>query len=677
MSGKIQVPELIDNYARSAEGEFLFVDMLRHLRNQGCRAGEDEIYGRAADSEFLFAANRLDEDAFVPRHVFFRGAQFRVTPLEEEVEGGFLVPGHRFMPFASREVFPADARLVLPDGSVARSRTVSVPQEMAMAVLRFYGDFHSLEYLILDYEENAEVLKPPYKNDVGMTVFDFRDYFSESGFQPGDSLMLSVVDWQTGVFSVSRVQASGDFFSVQEWMGSMKLAFEDAMDELGPGADCYEQLSLAFYSAQDDPDCVPLASNPPLSIAAFFNRQEEITVKTVGENALFWEVDEDPETELVLEALSNPPRPGSELDAHFQQQGLSLSETEAEAYMRDALFRGCDKPDEVLARVASGRLLVFPSAGEQDDFHRLWGMLWEDVRKEYSKEGDVCAEARSRFLELNDRCLAVMRHLDRQGIGMEALLENPAFMEFNHLSAMIASMLELFNRPDEFGEVPDNVDAMVGTLGEALDQLIETLKGGGEAQESQVGELAEEDAIYQLKVSLKGAKPPIWRRILIPADMELADLHHAIQASMGWENCHLHQFKKGRTRFQPNPNPDFMGFGGGQDVDSAGIRIGDLLRSEKEKIGYEYDFGDGWEHIILLEKILDPEEGQTYPVCIKGKRACPPEDCGGLWGYYDLLEILGNPKDEGHEGMLEWVGGKIDPEAFELAEANARLKYYF
>jgi len=107
------------------------------------------------------------------------------------------------------------------------------------------------------------------------------------------------------------------------------------------------------------------------------------------------------------------------------------------------------------------------------------------------------------------------------------------------------------------------------------------------------------------------------------------------------------------------------------------VRVGDLLQKEKDKIVYEYDFGDSWEHTVTLEKILDPEEGQVYPVCIKGKRACPPEDCGGIWGYYNLLEILDDPKCDEHQGILDWVGGTIDPEAFDLEVANARVRQRF
>jgi len=658
--------DLVDEFGRAQDAEFPFRELLDYARKQGCKGSEEELYDLAATSEYLFEPlEDTGVDLLVPRRAFFQGAQFRITPLKEELDGGFIVPGHRFFPFVSREVFPPDARLVLPDGSALRTRTVSIPQVQAMACLLFYGSSHSFEYLLLDHEGNAPVLKPPFDGKVKLTAFDLRDFFAESGFRLGDSLMLTVVDWLQGVFSVARAEAATDLVSSQKWVDSMQMALDDAMDELKTTGDCHEQLALAVYNAQNDPNCIPLTKAPPLSFAAYLNQQRDITVKMVGEQGLFWEVDEDPAMDAAMEALANPSEPDSELDAYFQQLGLSISEGEAEAYMRDALYHGCKNPEEVLARVAAGRSLFFASSEEQEEFHDLWSMLWDELRRDYSRKDDICAKARAKFLAINDKCFAAMRQLDERGTGME-IVENPAFMEFGKLTSMISSALVMFNAPEMLGESPDDLGEMTEMLEAAIDDLTGRLASGGAAS-----------SIYQLKVSLKGAKPPIWRRILVSSDMELVDLHHAIQSTMGWYNCHLHQFKLGRTFFQPDPDPEFMGFGGFETEDSAGVRICDLLRSEKEKIDYEYDFGDSWEHVVLLEKITKPEEGQAYPVCIKGKRACPPEDCGGLWGYCNLLEILENPKDEEYEGMLEWVGGKIDPEAFDLAEANARLKRYF
>jgi len=177
---------------------------------------------------------------------------------------------------------------------------------------------------------------------------------------------------------------------------------------------------------------------------------------------------------------------------------------------------------------------------------------------------------------------------------------------------------------------------------------------------------------YQIQIALTRFQPKIWRRLLIPSDLLLEDFHMIIQISMGWTNSHLHQFIKNQT-FYTKRMPGDDTWGDLNNVDYKKIRISDLLKKEKEKIVYEYDFGDGWEHEVLLEKIIPEDENLKFPVCLAGKMACPPEDCGGVWGYADLLEILKNPKHEEYESYMEWLGGEFDPEHFDKEAVNKML----
>jgi hypothetical protein len=178
-----------------------------------------------------------------------------------------------------------------------------------------------------------------------------------------------------------------------------------------------------------------------------------------------------------------------------------------------------------------------------------------------------------------------------------------------------------------------------------------------------------ETQIYQLKITLKDSKPPIWRRVQVPSDISLAKLHWIIQEIMGWTDSHLHQFKL-RDTYYGVPHPDYFH----EVKDEKTARLNQLVSRPKAKLVYEYDFGDSWEHEIVLEKALPPEPGVQYPVCITGKRACPPEDCGGVWGYAGFLEAVQNPDHPEHGDMMEWIGGSFDPEAFDLDAVNRALR---
>ena len=178
---------------------------------------------------------------------------------------------------------------------------------------------------------------------------------------------------------------------------------------------------------------------------------------------------------------------------------------------------------------------------------------------------------------------------------------------------------------------------------------------------------------YQLKISLQGAKPPIWRRVLVGADIPLSNLHHVVQLSMGWTDSHMHQFNfQGRLFSKPMADTFVDDWG---TENEAKTQLSQLLTTEKSKLGYEYDFGDSWCHTITLEKILPPDPEQPLPCCIKGKGACPPEDCGGIWGYMDWVEALNDPEHEEHEEAVEYYGEVIsDPDHFDIEQANRALR---
>jgi Plasmid pRiA4b ORF-3-like protein len=178
--------------------------------------------------------------------------------------------------------------------------------------------------------------------------------------------------------------------------------------------------------------------------------------------------------------------------------------------------------------------------------------------------------------------------------------------------------------------------------------------------------------IYQIKITLLGTTPPIWRRLLVPAGMTLEQLHDVLQVAMGWEDCHMHDFQIGQKRFgKPDPNDRLMGLPATGNERT--VRMFSVLGKVGAKAVYTYDFGDGWEHSIAVEKVLAPEPGLAYPVCTAGKLHGPPEDCGGILGYYNLLEAIRDPDHEEHEEMLEWIGEGFDPDAFSVDEVNRRL----
>jgi hypothetical protein len=177
------------------------------------------------------------------------------------------------------------------------------------------------------------------------------------------------------------------------------------------------------------------------------------------------------------------------------------------------------------------------------------------------------------------------------------------------------------------------------------------------------------NSICEIKVTLRGIRPPIWRRLHVPSKYSFWDLHVAIQDSMGWLDYHLHEF-----RVVPAPGrrslrigiPDEDAFVGDRPIlPGWKIPISKYLFTPGQRIAYNYDFGDDWQHTIQLERFLPVALGASYPACVAGRRRCPPEDVGGVGGYLEFLKALGDPAHEEHESFVTWVGGSFDPEAFD------------
>jgi hypothetical protein len=186
--------------------------------------------------------------------------------------------------------------------------------------------------------------------------------------------------------------------------------------------------------------------------------------------------------------------------------------------------------------------------------------------------------------------------------------------------------------------------------------------------------VAKSRALYQLKITLRDIHPPIWRRILVWEDTTLAQLHTILQIVMGWEDYHLHEFVIGRRLYSvPDPDDDMNER---KVVDESHVPLGEVVPRVGTKFAYLYDFGDSWEHDLILEAILLPETTAQYPTCIGGERRTPPEDVGGITGYEEYLAVLADPEHEEHGNMLQWRG-QFDPESFAPDQVNQGLRKKF
>jgi hypothetical protein len=180
------------------------------------------------------------------------------------------------------------------------------------------------------------------------------------------------------------------------------------------------------------------------------------------------------------------------------------------------------------------------------------------------------------------------------------------------------------------------------------------------------------DAIVRLKITLADTEPPIWRRIEVPAGMTLKELHAVIQAAMGWDDAHLYQFHVGRETIA-GPGMGGGGFGLPRAIGAGSIRLDDLAARGVKRFAYVYDMGDSWEHKLQIEKLLATDPAARCPRLIDGAGRCPPEDVGGLPGFYEFLDAIADPNHPDHDDRTEWCGNAFDPHNMDAERIHKHL----
>jgi hypothetical protein len=219
------------------------------------------------------------------------------------------------------------------------------------------------------------------------------------------------------------------------------------------------------------------------------------------------------------------------------------------------------------------------------------------------------------------------------------------------------------------GTLTSGTAADTAAYARALDRLSPERKGASRGKPVAT-RAVDDDEILVLKVSLRGARPPIWRRLRIPARTTLDTLHEVLQVSFGWLDYHLHVFECGGERYSDrSAETDW----GEPDGDESQVRLADLVGGPGDRLRYEYDFGDSWQHDIVVEQAI-PDDGATVAVCLGGRRAAPPEDSGGVGGYAELCAILADPRHAEHDERMAWIGGRFDPTHFDPGEVNSLLR---
>jgi hypothetical protein len=696
MAKKSPLEKSVEEFILSRTGRFSFEELSESLKAQGRKKSpEKEILDILETGGLVFSR---DFNTFAPRHIFFRKARFMISPTDDEVKAKILIPGHRFIPFCSLLTNPRDCVLRLPDGTELPRRTVGKKVRDILIYYSLYGRESLPAMLAADRPENAEALRGADFPDaaVQVTVFDFAPAFDRWKFVFGDGVLLVVEDWIRGVFTIDHVKKKKRLELMkdsEDWIRGLEKGFSKTFDDLGLNFPLEEQVAYAYFYAGKR-----VLKNPPLHLGGFIDSSPRVNFVDYGAETRLWhDTHIDPSMLKIPDPIEPSGATGS-MDAIFHDLGISLSTVEVEAYMRDELFHRREDAEGVLQRIFAGRAAEFYSEEQLGDFVTYFEKLWNRVRRSYNFFSDQhTGKVRSRILAILDRHLEWQRGLDSRQVPRE-ILPVQETTSAAQSTAFLVTYLKLLNKKspapesetDEILNLLPRIDESLENLRERIDEQIEKSVPEAKRAENRAIRLVRPEPapvdpagrrgrgpkrLYVLKIGLLHISPPIWRRVQVPGNFTLEDLHDTIQNAMGWDSYHAHSFLiDGKSYGTAAEEAAEFGI---DESDESMFCLEELDLTEKKRFRYIYDFGDEWIHQVTVERVLPArgksEEDKTSAVCLAGKRACPPEDCGGVPGYEEIIAALKAPLKKKYRERLDWLGD-FDPEFFDLEAVNRRLR---
>jgi hypothetical protein len=593
---------------------------------------------------------------------FLQGSHLlaKLTPLE--IKRGIFIVGHRLEPLHSELLPPWEVELTMSDGKALPSRILPISLDDARIFFTFFGGESIVDLLVEQDEENGKALMAGTEDAiVRVRACEASTLYKEAGLAAGDYLDLEMADKEGKRFIVRPVRAAGIKPEQREaWFAAVSAAAKAAMQELKVPEHPIFFIEVLFESAPSH-----VLAAPAASFSEFYNTSGELEIRELAGHDFMWAAGADIPGLLLSAGFSTGDGDVDELTKSFGNLGLALDSEEVADFVCDALWRGGNIDDALARCLGSSESLGLPKA-EFKAVLAATRKFAEGIAAGYdrSREDPVAAGLRASLLDLYAPFLAWMRRLGGI-VQSESDLETE---EFGMLTETMQNVCELIHYLGD-GQVPKGLPIadfqrqlpeLSARALDLMDEIEEDLGGkgpsaptaaresgkakagkasakGGSREKKKPRPAAEKTYLFEARIA--DIEPPIRRLISVPGNRNLAELHEILQRAFGWDDCHLHLFRF-RKEVYGLPSPDDFE----PVLDERQVRLDELSLRTRSRIEYVYDFGDGWEHelvVVATRKALPG--GDAGPICLEAERACPLEDCGGIPGYMSLIEALAKP----------------------------------
>ena len=639
---------------------------IRRADSSGGRRLNEEVSAFLRSRKLAFPST---DDRWISRRACFDAGRFAITPTRLEIRNGILIPGHRCVPFANPILLPHELSFRW-NGKELPTTTSEGPPEDFYPYFDLFGEEYAPQYIARDNPTNEEAFNmDPYEDplEVSVRTLDMRTIYRETAFVPGDRFAAKVIDWKGGVFELEKVgKDAWTAEALAEWESAANAGFDASFDRIGPGASTEEQIAFAYWFGGER-----LRSTPAYALEEFlYERTERIDTVPYGMESRFWRAGKDiPDVGPWTDASGPPDK--TDVEALLAKLGVPVSEYVIESYVRDAFFRRETEIHLILERLV-------PASIEVNQAERLYlAQYVAETREDFSETYNLFADRdmgplRQRVAELHSAVVDLVARLSSRDIN-PSWLPKHAFVTLSQLQVHASNLLEDldYDEPPESRELDgmeNSLDGMIDTYEEVKEAIEASLDGFRRSRLTLVRPAEKEipPTMRAIQAALTGTD--VWRRLVVPETLTLADLHRCLQAAFGWSGERLHGFIVDGEVYGSDT--------AGGELAERTVAIAAIAAAGITEISYDYDYGAEWEvRITLLHGVAEEAGGRGR--CVAGALAAPPENIGGPLRYRRFLSALRG--EDGQEKKLAQaeLGEGFDPDAFELATVDAAVAALF
>ena len=647
--------DYIDNCSDAFDLEMIMT-FLHLIDARGLNQMADEI------SEFIEnrrLAFRIEDRQWLSRKGYFENVPFVISPTKLELLNGILIPGHRCVPFANPNMLPQEYIFRWKGSLIPYTTTEGDPKEF-YPYYCIFGEEYAPQYVASDNPENEAAFNDdPYEDppEVSICTLDMRNIYRETSFVPGDHFVARLADWNKGIFTLERVGAN-DWTrqDLHSWYEAAETGFNKSFSNLGPGISTEEQIAYAYWYGGKR-----MREIPAYSLEEFlYEKTETAEITPFGIETRLWYAGKEIPDLKGIEGL----QPGSDktpAEIYFNSKRVPVSEYVIRAYVQDYFFRGDNNLAALIDRVIPPAIFI-----EKNEFKFLEEYLSGEImelKDDYSPFTDkLTGPIRQRVGELHTAVITLSADLEKEKID-SSWLPKHAFIILSQIQNHAAGVMEELDNDEshetiELEAMDNSIDSMIETYEDIkalIDEAVDSFK------RNRFSLVRNRDNEEECEIQLGIGGTDVWRRIIMPEDTSLNDLHKIIQNVFEWNNSDCNNFDCNNTE-------DFR-FSGNTVLDNSSL-IGEL--GNRGLVEFIYEYGTNWTvKIIILTR--HASSAVKFIRCVAGAGAAPPAEVRGPLRYKRMTSALNAINREDRAAAVEELGKDFKPDFFNIDTCNNNL----